>query len=288
MKKILHFILFFSGTVSAQFSIQSPLINDVDHPITDTVFMSPTGNDANSGTNTKPVKSFSKALSLLPFGVSGVRNGHAYGLIVLLPGTYIAPVGFTQYLGDWQKGNTYKNVSVEGVGDVTIRGPKDSAAAGLLLFLRGNHIFVKNLKLRKGKIMGVLMNGDPDRHCHDIRIENVDTDSTAGFGILLKNCDKIEISGCKVMYAAQYMGENQKSVCNWPSGLKLLGCSHFRVHHCRVGFSRGEGLNYQNSINGEAHNNILHDNSSNYYNENSKNIIFRNNYLYNTLEGQNK
>lgn len=287
-RNILFLVLLSSLNLNAQFIIQPPVINDADHPISDTVYMSPNGNDANPGTKNKPVKSFSKALSILPFGVAGVRNGHAYGLVMMLPGIYITPDGFTQYLGEWQKGNTYKNVSVEGIGDVTIRGPKDSAAAGHLLYLRGNHIYAKNLKLRKGKIMGFLMSGDPAKHCHDIRIENIDTDSTANFGILLKNCDKIEISGCQVMYAAQYLNQNLKSVCNWPSGLKLLGCSHFRVHHCRVGFTRGEGLNYQNSINGEAFNNILHDNSSNYYNENSKNIIFRNNYLYNSAEGQAK
>jgi hypothetical protein len=286
MRNILPLILFFTASLKAQFSIQLPLINDVNHPITDTVYMSPGGNDANPGSMLKPVKTFAKALSLLPFGTVGIRGGHAYGLVMMLPGTYIAPVGFSQYLGDWQKGSTFKNVSVEGIGEVTIRGPKDSAASGHLLFLRGDNIYVKNLKLRKGKLIGLLMAGEADRHCHDIRIENVDTDSTGSFGLLIKNGDRIEISGAKVMFAAQYGGENLKSVCNWPSGLKLLGCSHFRVHDSRVGFSRGEGLNYQNSINGEAYNNILHDNSANYYNENSKNIIFRNNYLYNSTAGQ--
>ena len=271
-----------------QFNILTPSINDATHPISDTIYMSPSGNDGNTGTLTKPVLSFSKALSLLPFGKPGIQNGHAYGLIIMQAGTYIAPIGFSQYLGDWKNGNTYKNVSVEGIGKVIIMGPKDSSAGNHLLFLRGDHIYVKNLTLRNGKVHGLLMAGDADRHCHDIRIENIDTDSVGGFGLLIKNGEKIEISGCNIMRSAQLNSENLKSLCNWPSGLKLLGCKNFRVHHCRVGYSRGEGLNYQNSLNGEAYSNILHDNTSNYYNENSKNIIIRNNYFYNSIEGQNK
>lgn len=271
-----------------QFNILTPSINDATHPISDTIYMSPSGNDGNTGTLTKPVLSFSKALSLLPFGKPGIQNGHAYGLIIMQAGTYIAPIGFSQYLGDWKNGNTYKNVSVEGIGKVIIMGPKDSSAGNHLLFLRGDHIYVKNLTLRNGKVNGLLMAGDADRHCHDIRIENIDTDSVGGFGLLIKNGEKIEISGCNIMRSAQLNSENLKSLCNWPSGLKLLGCKNFRVHHCRVGYSRGEGLNYQNSLNGEAYSNILHDNTSNYYNENSKNIIIRNNYFYNSIEGQNK
>ncbi len=276
-----------SSALIGQFNIISPTINDSSHPISDTIYMSPVGNDGNQGTLTNPVLSFSKALSLLPFGKPGIQNGHAYGLIIMQAGTYIAPTGFSQYLGDWKNGNTYKNVSLEGMGKVIIRGPKDSSAGNHLLFLRGDHIYVKNLTLRNGKVHGLLMAGDADRHCHDIRIENIDTDSVGGFGLLIKNGEKIEISGCNIMRSAQLNSENLKTVCNWPSGLKLLGCKNFRVHHCRVGFSRGEGLNYQNSLNGEAYSNILHDNTSNYYNENSKNIIIRNNYFYNSAEGQN-
>ncbi|NBP05122.1 MAG: hypothetical protein EBV15_02715 [Bacteroidetes bacterium] len=293
MKVKQRFVLLFTlllliiNVSAAQFAIKSPVINDADHPITDTIYMSASGDDNQTGSLKNPVKSFAKALSLLPFGTTGVRNGHAYGLIILLPGTYIAPVGFSQYLGDWKKGDVYKNVSVEGIGDVVIRGPADSAASNHLLYLRGDHIYVKNITLRKGKLLGLLMAGEAERHCHDIKIENVRTDSVGSFGILIKNGENIDIGNCEVMRSAQYGNEKLTSPCQWPSGLKLLGCSNFRVHHCKVGQSRGEGLNYQNSINGEAYSNSLFDNSVNYYNENSKNIIFRNNHVYNTNIGKN-
>jgi hypothetical protein len=279
-------LIFYKGW--SQFTINPPAVNDAAHPISDTIYMSPSGNDGNPGTLTKPVRSFSKAMSLLPFGTVGIQNGHAFGLIMMLPGQYETNTGFTQYIGDWQKGNTYKNISVEGLGQVVIRGPKDSAAASHLLFLRGDHIYVKNVKLRKGKMIGLLMSGDVNRHCHDIKIDGVDSDSTGSFGILIKNGDRIEISNAKIMYASQYGNEGLGLGCQWPSGLKLLGCSHFKVHDTEVGMSRGEGLNYQNSILGEAFRNYLHDNSVNFYNENSKNIAFYGNYLFNTPEGQSK
>jgi hypothetical protein len=70
-----------------------------------------------------PVKSFDVALQKLPYGTAGVNGGNAYGLIMLKPGYYETATGFQQYINRWTNGNGgFRNVSVEGMGDVTIGG----------------------------------------------------------------------------------------------------------------------------------------------------------------------
>lgn len=288
MKKTspLFILTFCCLQVFGQFNIRKPQINEGFCVITDTVYMSPNGNDAGNGSITSPVLSFQKALSLLPFGTVGVNNGQAYGLIRMLPGRYLTKNGFAQNESQWKNGNTYKNVSIEGIGTVTLGGVSGDLCTNHTLILMGNHVFVKNIKIRQSLGMGLLMRGEPERMMHDLLIENVDTDSLGNFGILIVNNQGVEIRNCTVLRSGQLGNEALTTPCSWPSGLKVMGCKNVQVHHCEVGFSRGEGLNFQNCLNGDAYRNQLHDNTSNFYNDNSKNLIIRQNHFYNSPEGQ--
>lgn len=282
----LGILLFIRMNAIAQFNIQKPEVNTGKYAITDTVYMSPSGDDSKDGSQLNPVKTFQKALSLLPFGTDGVNDGQAYGLIRLLPGRYFTKNGFAQGDSQWKKGNTYKNVSIEGMGDVTLGGVSGDLCTNHVLILMGNHVFVKNIKIRQSSGIGLLMRGEPGRMMHDLVVDKVDTDSLGNFGILIVNNRAVEIMNCKVLRSGQLGQESLISPCSWPSGLKVQGCTDVTVHHCEVGFTRGEGLNFQNCLQGEAYRNALHDNTTNFYNDNSKNLIIRQNHFYNTPEGE--
>ncbi len=127
-------IIGWSSLLNAQWSIPSPLVAVGEFSITDTVYMSPLGSDTAPGTESAPVATFTRALQLLPFGVQGVSGGHRYVLVRLLPGTYYIPSGLSQSAGQWQQGNTFKNVSIEGVGEVHVYG--DPGATGVIHRLR--------------------------------------------------------------------------------------------------------------------------------------------------------
>lgn len=287
MKYLSLFLLLviFQFPALAQFNIRTPLVNSGFYAITDTVYMSPTGNDSGNGSMSAPVLTFQKALSLLPFGTAGVNNGQAYGLIRLMPGHYMTKTGFAQNENQWKSGNTYKNVSIEGMGNVTIGGLPGDPCPQHLLILMGNHVFVKNIQLKHGLGMGLLMTGEPGRMMHDLLVDGVKTDSLGSFGILIVNNEGVEIKNCQVLRSGQLGNQGLTSPCQWPSGLKIFGCKNAQVHHCEVAFTRGEGLNFQNSLNGDAYRNKLHDNTTNFYNDNSKNLIIRQNHFYNTSEG---
>lgn len=294
MPKYAVLILLFLAELSiAQIQVDSPRINASDCPITDTIWAAPWGDDQNPGTYEAPVRSIARAARLLPFGTAGIRNGNAWGLIMLAPGRYEP---YQQTATDWKKDNTYKNISIEGMwhhpqtgmGSVTIGGLPTQPAESHILRLQGDHIYVKNLRIRCGKGIGVLINPDNglERRVQNVSLENLDIDSVGNFGILGASCERIEITGCKVWKSAQYYQDKLTAPCQWPSGLKVMDCVHARVALCRVAYSRGEGINFHNCLNGEAFNNMSHDNTSNFYNDNSKNLLVHANYIFNTRSGE--
>ena len=102
------------------------------------------------------------------------------------------------------------------------------------------------------------------------------------FSILTKAVDTISIINSKSLYASRIGFENDTSPCEWPSGIKLLDNSNCIVNNCEVAYTRGEGLNFQNSTLCNAYSNHLHDNNTNFYVENSYKIMFHENMIYNT------
>lgn len=268
--------------VSGQINVGSPITAQGAYSITDTVFMDPNGNDANPGSNALPVQTFQAALGKLPFGTAGINGGNAYGLIVLKEGEY-ATNGFYQSTSQWQNGNTYKNVSIEGWGSVVVRGKVDTFSTNHLIMLLGDHIFIKNVQLKYGGIHGILTGRSVQypRQQH-ILIEDVIVDSVMGFSILMTSCDTILVKNTKSLYAARPGADSLVTPCQWPSGIKFLGCSNIEVHDTEIAFTRGEGLNFHNSEYGLAYNNSLHDNGLNLYCDNSAHIVIRNNHIYNT------
>jgi hypothetical protein len=273
---------------NAQWSIPLPEVAGGDYALTDTIYMSPSGRDDWPGTPDKPVLSFQKALQLLPFGTPGVLSGHAYGLIRLLPGTYMSPTGMQQGENQWKKGNTFKDVSVEGIGEVTVVG--DAGATGVIhgVRLMGDHFFVRNLTIRNFTGIGLFiqrptLNPDEAGPSH-IYVEGVTVDSTGSHGTLIVNSDIVHVSKSKVLRGSRlnYATQPQLSCTAWPSGLKFHFSRFITVEECEVAYTRGEGLNFHNCEYGIARKNRLHDNLTNLYNDNSARLSISQNYIFNT------
>ena len=278
---ILSIIAFTYLPVFCQFNIPSPILNVGNYIITDTVYMDPQGSDSNLGTFSSPLQTFAAAVQMLPWGTAGINGGHAYGLIILKPGFYQTTSGFQQYANNWQNNSVYKDISVEGIGNVIIGGTVTNLSTGHLLQLSGDHIFVKNITLQYSSGIGLLIARENPRQ-RNILIDHVTVDHVGSFSMLTKGIDTISIINSKSLYASRIGFENSTSPCQWPSGIKLLDNSTCIVNNCEVAYTRGEGLNFQNSTLCNAYNNHLHDNNLNFYDENSSKIMFHENLIYNT------
>jgi len=290
--RIIHFALCLSLTTGiaaparAQFSIPSPVVGEGAFAFQDTVYMAPSGNDADPGTFDQPVASFAAALARLPFGDPDTNSGHAYGLIRMKPGFYPAPAGFRQPVSQWKNGNTYKDVSLEGIGTVIIGGSRDTFSQNHLLHLLGDHILIRNIRLRYSTGIGILLSrnepGEPrQRH---VLIEDVTVDSVGSFAMLLRGVDTIRVSRSVALYAARPGHDQLASPCQWPSGIKFLNSRDCRIEHSEVAYTRGEGLNFHSSRRCEAADNRIHDNSTNIYCDNSSILSVHHNLIYNDPE----
>lgn len=275
--------LFLQVDLNAQFIISEPVINQGPYTITDTVYMDPQGNDAAPGTFSQPVRSFDVAVQRLPFGTPGINGGHAYGLIMLKEGHYITSGGFHQFVNTWQNGDVFKNISIEGLGEVTIGGTVDEFATGHLLQLSGDHIFIRNVRLQYSTGIGILpgRNAASGRQQH-VLIEDVVVDSVGSFSMLLRNVDTILVRNCSSLYSSRPGSDELTTPCQWPSGIKFYNSTESTIHDSEIAYTRGEGLNFQNCVKGQAYRNKLHDNGLNFYNENSALITFHHNLIYNT------
>ena len=285
MKFLPFLICLLTATVAdAQFNIPEPVVNSGSYAISDTIYMSPDGNDANPGSFDQPVKSFSVAVQKLPFGTAGINNGNAYGLIRLKPGFYKTATGFQQYTNQWKSGNTYKNISIEGIGEVIIGGTKDTFATGHLLQLSGDHIFIKNIHLRYSTGIGLLLNRADvtTPRQRNVLIDGVKVDSVGNFSMLLRNVDTILVTNSRSYYSSRPGADQLTSPCQWPSGIKFFNSKNIIIKDSEIAYSRGEGLNFHNSQLGKAFNNKIHDNSLNFYNDNSIKLQVHNNIIYNT------
>lgn len=286
LKKTLPILFFFciSWIVKAQeiWDFPSSQINQGDYKITDTIYMSPNGNDSQLGSIDQPVATFNKALELLPFGTSGVKGGNAYGLIRLLEGTYELESGFQQPFGQYKKGNTYKHVSIEGVGEVFLKGKGNELIEGHIIRMLGSHVFVRNLHVSHGAIHGVFVNAD--HLIQDVLIDNVVVDSVSSFSMLATNVHNIRVRNSKFLRGSRIKNDSllPGPECQWPSGLKFLECKYIEAYNNEVAYTRGEGLNFHNSQYGIAYGNKLYDNPTNLYCDNSARIIIRNNLIYST------
>mgnify|MGYP000122277149 CR=1 FL=1 len=275
--------LFLQVDLIAQFNIAEPVVNQGPYTITDTVYMDPQGNDDASGTFSQPVRSFDVAVQKLPFGTPDINGGNAYGLIMLKEGHYSTSGGFHQFVNTWQNGEVFKNISIEGIGKVTIGGTVDEFATGHLLQLSGSHIFIRHLRLQYTTGIGILLGrNSPDGRQHHVLIDDITVDSVGSFSMLLRDVDTILLRACNSLYSSRPGSDDLTSPCQWPSGIKFYNSTECTIHDSEIAFTRGEGLNFQNSRNGQAYRNKLHDNGLNFYNENSARITVHHNLIYNT------
>lgn len=282
MRSILNCFCLLNGFISlSQFNIPEPIINTGQYLITDTVYMDVNGNNSNPGTFTQPVKDFSTAILKLPWGISGINGGRAYGLIMLKSGYYETPQGFQQDTNNWQNGSVYKNISVEGLGEVIIAGGPNFSTTNPLLVLSGDHIFIKNLKIKYTTGIGLLIGRNTPRQ-RNVLIDGVEVDSVGSFSMLLRSIDTVVVKNSSSYYSSRPGNDMLTSPCQWPSGIKFLGSSDCSIRYSEIAYTRGEGLNFQNSVRCSAYRNKIFNNTLNVYNDNSSKLMIFQNLIYNT------
>ncbi len=244
------------------------------------------GNDSNSGTFDAPKKTFNAAMQALPFGSAGINGGNTYAEIIFKSGDYYPKgnSGFVQNTSDWRKLENgillYRNISMRGIGKVTLHG--DSLTAGSqLLYLSGSGISVKNLNIANSKLHGVAIIGSNISHHKNVVIDSVRVDGAIDNGVWITGYDNVIVQHTSITNTClrNYQGIGS---CNWASALRVENSRHATLRNNDVFGNWGEGLNTSYVRNLNVHDNVLHDNYSvNLYCHSSSNAIYSHNLIYN-------
>nr|MBA3899182.1 T9SS type A sorting domain-containing protein [Bacteroidota bacterium] len=168
-----------------------------------------------------------------------------------------------------------------GIGEVTIGGTPGNFSTNPLLVLSGDHIFIKNIKIKYTTHIGLLIGRNTPRQ-NNILIDGVEVDRVGNFSMLLRNIDTVLVKNSASYYSSRPGNENLSSPCQWPSGIKFFGSNDCTILDSEIAYSRGEGLNFQNSIRCSAYRNKIYDNPLNVYNDNSSKLMIFQNLIYNS------
>ena len=261
--------------------IQLPQSPFIPNP-TQTIYISPNGNDSSDGSLQTPKRTFNNAIANFAFRDDD-KYGNTYCEIVLLEGTYYLKntERMTQTVEQWRKstpnGMLKKNVSLRGEGEVIIKG--DSLPPkSILVMLMGSGISVKNLRIENGTNSALIIDGSEINHHSDVLIENVFTKNVSAFGILVKGYDRVLVQNSTVLQTCKGNEFEVNNLCQWASGLRTTSCTNVQIIGCTVEENWGEGINLSYTTTAIVKDNKVKDNySANIYLHSASNTIVSHN-----------
>jgi len=271
--------------------IADPIVQPPLHHI----YISPAGNDSNSGDSLTPLATFSAALDKLDQLTVGI-SGNVYTEVVLFSGTYQEI--FRQPLSRYQIGSKLLNVSLRGKGQVLLNGAGLSVnVGGGMVYLLGSNISVRNLKIDQSNENGVRFGYNYNGtviNSHDVWIDSVEVSSTSGHGILMgigalnangsslliPRAKRFKITNCHVHDAVNYNTPQSQ----WGSAIKFWNTSHSIAAGNNVHDNSGEGIDFDFCDTVHVIDNQLHDNYANIYLDKVEYAIISGNLIYNEIK----
>lgn len=270
-------------------------VNPIIEPIANTIYLSPSGNDANNGTINQPLLTFNAALNDLPYGSNG---NTIYSEIVFLEGNYIINTELRQACWQFDNGNGYKAVSIRGEGNVVLDGSNAATTSGNFIELLGSHISVKNITLKLTNPTNTApfwaaidfksaVNPCSSLTTSNVLIENVTINGCWDHGIHIDDMDTVLIKDCSVkntnLINTNGVTESDPNT-SWGSGIKTRLSSNIEIVNCEIRECWGEGISTARTTNVLVHQNKVYDNYSvNIYIDNVINGVYKNNLTYATI-----
>lgn len=285
MKSKIIYIVFF--IFSMQVNIGYNQLPIIEMPImvspSFSIYVSPTGNNANSGSISSPVATFQQAMQLISFS----STSDVHGEIVFLAGDYHPTQALIQNSADFQQGSYKKHISIRGEGVVNIYGNL-TPANSQLIWLRGSSIKIEKINLFNARGTAIVI-GNPNSSnqyvasskVSDILLKDILIDSTESHGVLSNFVDRVMYDNIQISNGQQEntgVGGN----CQWGSALKVRYCKNVSIKNCLVYHNRGEGINVATSSKAIVEGCTSYDNfAPNFYCIRSNNVIFRKNLTFN-------
>ncbi len=267
-------VFIFSNNLFAQLpEIPEPVLYTPDY----VVYMSPDGDDLNSGIKEAPVATFRKAMSLIPFS----NSKNVYGDVVLLEGDYYPKRTFRQETSDYKSGGYTKNISLVGKGTVNLYGDSTSGSPHLI-DLKGSHIRIENLNTYRSKGTGIRLTNELTKadRMYDIIVRDVLVDSADSHSLIATNAENVLFERV-VCTNGQLHNTGIGGWCGWGSAIKAYMVKNVIIRDCKTYHNRGEGINTQACTNVLVEGCVSYDNfAGSIYCTRTNNAIYRQNLVF--------
>ena len=250
------------------------------------VYLHPSGNDANDGSRTAPVLTYTGAMRRMK-ELTQLDTGRIGCAFHFLSGVYRLTEPFIQTAGDHRvagaKGVRWLELSFEGEGDVILDAIDLKMPAGHgVITTSGSGIEIVQLTVRRSDQFGIRL-GTGSRRSTNVLLRNVTIDSTYTHGVLIgqdgsAQSDTAALVGCTVRNTNTM---NYRGVLGqFGSAVKLFGASDVTVRACWIGRNWGEAVCINNSKRVLVEGVTIEDNwAPGIYCDVADNVVVRNNLL---------
>jgi hypothetical protein len=225
-------------------------------------YVSPNGNDANSGSFSRPWKTLGKAASTVEPGDTVFIRSGIYNEYVSFrtSGTESQPIRIIAYTGE--------NPIIDGLyGD-------PGAYAGLLV-IRGDYIYISGLEVRNSSLMGVYVYGN-----YNV-VDNMYVHHCKENGIIINHGHDSIVQNSRIW--RNVLSNEYGNQGFWSTGLSAArnGVQNAIIRKNIVWENWGEGISSFEADHVTIEDNIVHDNyGSNVYISDSTNVTCQQNFVY--------
>ncbi len=217
-----------------------------------TYYVASTGSDSNTGTPESPLKTLTKAASMLTAGST----------LNILPGVY------TDQLQITQSGTDSAPIVINGEG--VIIDMQGAANPGITL--QGSYITVKGMEVKNSN--GICVNLTNDY----LTVDGLTVHDCDSHGIAVNTAAHIKIFNSTVYHAA-LANKNRDMSSGWDSGIKVYVSDDVLIQGNTVYNNYGEGMGTRGA-NITIRGNVVYDNFSVNVYTNSQNALIEKNFIY--------
>ena len=252
MRSILIALLLSVATLHASADVPFPrLVADSASRIR--VYLHPSGSDANDGSRSAPVATYTGAMRRMK-DLTQLDTGRIGCAFRFLSGTYRLTEPFIQMAGDHRvvgtNGVRWLELSFEGEGDVVLDAIDLKMPAGHgVITTSGSGIEIVHLTVRRSDQFGIRL-GTGSRRSTNVLVRNITIDSTFTHGILIGQdgsplSDTTAVVNCRVLNTNTM---NYRGILGqFGSAVKLFGARDVTVRECWIGRNWGEAVCINNS-----------------------------------------
>lgn len=256
-----------------------------------TIYVSTTGDNRNSGSQSQPLRSIQRAIDIAQAGDTIYVRGGTYheALLITKSGTAQRPLRLYAFPGELPVLDGRYNLPTGATGGCSNVAPKHCFVYQPLVSFRGSHWEFSGFKIIRSQGRGIGVSSRPGTKTRNILIDSCLVDNVRSSGIHVLNSAHVTVQRCSVASAGNFATHARSAQeLNWPVIVNVVGSDHVTLRKNKIHENWGEGAAAgRNSTHVTIEDNVIFDNYAlQVYVQRSQDILVQRNLVYHTNAAQ--